>query len=1004
MDENIKITENWYIILGLEFDPNPIEDEKIIEQRIEEKKKFWSRESNNFKHGAEYRKYSQKIPIIKKQMLGDENIRKALIKDACEKTYKPIDNTLKLIKKNELPSDTIERVAEKYKVNFEIVEKRAKLLGIKIISSKSDYYKKIYETYYENKPKNADKYNGIKELLETFGVKDLYEFLYQKDSSIKNAYNLPCNELKQKAIEKKKKEFYRNDSTSGTGSKICGQCEDAFKDDSSKQLYDEYLSFNKRRKILDEIKEMYEITKEEFSLTSYNAYIEELTKLLKNPKLSEDLLRAFCIEKKIPIAVSKENTYAENSNIKVCRCGVINDVSDGRKVCKNCGLELQIKCPKCGIINDVNIKVCKCGFKFENIDKANSLCELASEAIDNIEFSVAKAYLSDADRYWPNSEKVKSLKEKLSNLEKRIGNIAEVMKSACEKKNYYEAKKQYLNIKKIFPKYLDTAIEEEINLSISNAETFKKKAQTSKVESEIIEACIKAYESCRDYPGIKEIISKYPPSEPRNLVVSPNSIAKANTISWNKSSSTGLVFYSVVRKEGTKPISVEDGTLIGRLNMCSITDRSIVSGVQYYYAVFAERGGVFSKGLVTERTIGNFFEISNVTVVSGDGLLQFSWSEIPENAEVNIARIVDGKEQNLNCNNKISFVDKGLVNDIEYKYHIFLSYISGVEKVFTKGLYITGKPISPPKSVEKLFVKYLENDKFEINWEDADDEEIQFYFSESLPDFLCGDLISLTKLESNMRSLIIKKTSNKSGIFNYSKENLIYIVGVIVKNGSVVIGKIARASKGGAVKIKNVNLVNGKILISINFPKNATGFVVLYRSDHFPEDITDINAKRKYIPLKQYEYDSGLIIDSNESQNYYFSVYAEFNLGGEKNYSSGTDYLFSNISKEIITYSVKVNKRIFGKNEVVLEFESENKKFLLPAIDIMSSIGSAPMFKKSAELFYEIESKQVDGTFKENIPFKKVPKDTYIKVFLKDENLKNKYQLKLKVNSDLKIS
>ena len=41
---------NWYIILELEFYPNPVNDEDVIRERIDEKSKFWSRNANNFQH------------------------------------------------------------------------------------------------------------------------------------------------------------------------------------------------------------------------------------------------------------------------------------------------------------------------------------------------------------------------------------------------------------------------------------------------------------------------------------------------------------------------------------------------------------------------------------------------------------------------------------------------------------------------------------------------------------------------------------------------------------------------------------------------------------------------------------------------------------------------------------------------------------------------------------------------------------------------------------------
>jgi hypothetical protein len=37
------MTDNWYIVLELPFDPSPEHDERVIAKQIEEKRAFWSR-------------------------------------------------------------------------------------------------------------------------------------------------------------------------------------------------------------------------------------------------------------------------------------------------------------------------------------------------------------------------------------------------------------------------------------------------------------------------------------------------------------------------------------------------------------------------------------------------------------------------------------------------------------------------------------------------------------------------------------------------------------------------------------------------------------------------------------------------------------------------------------------------------------------------------------------------------------------------------------------------
>ena len=115
--------------------------------------------------------------------------------------------------------------------------------------------------------------------------------------------------------------------------------------------------------------------------------------------------------------------------------------------------------------------------------------------------------------------------------------------------------------------------------------------------------------------------------------------------------------------------------------------------------------------------------------------------------------------------------------------------------------------------------------------------------------------------------------------------------------------------------------------------------------------------------------------------------------------------MFDNSPRENITYSISVNKKLFGDSSVVLEFEAENREFELPAIDVMSAIGNTPMFKSSAKLFHSIPAQHVDGSLQVRIPLPKgMAKDTYIKAFFKDEKAQTGNQLRLKLKSNYKIN
>lgn len=1007
------MADNWYVVLELEFDP-PMEDEQKIAERIEEKARFWSSKSTDFKMGPQYKTWLHSVPQIKKDMLGETNIRKQLASDACTIVYEPVDKLLKMIgRKGNITEEEGDKLSQKLKVSVELVKRRATQLGIKWIkTSDTKDYQSIYDKYYKSKPKNAASYEQKKEMLASFGVTDFYDFLYA-DTTIKNANRLPCETLRLRAEEKKKNEFYKHDPISSNGSKICGECELAFKDESSKETYDKYLEYIKRKAILEDVKYVADISG---SLTSeqVNEFTGQLTQIFRDRKLSEEVLTAFCKIEKISYSAQDSGENEKNGNIKICRCGCINDVSQGRKVCSNCGLELVIKCPVCGMENDVNVKVCNCGFQFGNIDKALALCEQAEYSIEILDFSVAKAHISDADKYWPNSLKVKALRERLREMEQRVGKEVAKMRDAVKQKKYCEAKKQYLDIQKLFSGYTDTAIEQEISQAITKAQKLFQQAKAAKTEKEVLELCAQAYDLCIDLPGVKELMP--PPPPVGGLEVKENAAMKANIISWN-STNDKSIRYVVVRSTTGWVQRIEDGEMIFRGSASSYSDKLIEPGIVYYYNVFSERAGIYSKGDKEDgKEVVNLFEISKVSVAASDASLQILWEILPQNATAEIYEVTaDGTEKLIATSLSDGYLISGLRNGTEYIYHVLLTYLVNGKKRVTKGVRIRGIPDCPPLPINSLMVKVAQDDNFEAVWFQEESYDVRLFGSTTKPKYREGDIVSINVLEQEMHPLQQKplspqtrqslKTNERGAAFQYQGAESLYITAVVVKGDSAVFGSIARAGKGESVNIKAIRPVNGQINIYLDAPTTATGFVVLYRFDQFPADIGDVQTIRKYIPLKQYQLNSALVLDTMEAKKYYFSVFAEFKRDGEKDYSSGANYLFDNAPRENISYSITVNKKMFGESTVILGFEAENREFDLPEIEIMSAIGNIPMFKASAKLFHSIPAQHVTGSLQVKIPLPKgMAKDTYIKAFFKEEKAQSGNQLRIKLKSNYKIS
>ena len=370
MAEDSRIINNWYIILGLEYYPVPEKDEKKIEARIEEKKRYWlSKESDPF-DGKKYRKYSNlaKTGIIRQEMLNEAR-REELIKDAQKKLFDPIDNFLKYIKNTEIKEEIVKEIAKRTQRQENLVIERIKISGRKILPS--EYNQKLYKNFYENINKNQDEFFEFlvfEKYLEILSKTNLYEFLASEGLDIKT--------LTQKQIDEKRKNLIKFDNETSAKKKLYSACEIILKSEDKLKKYDEYLKYLqylKVLKILDRAEQIYNLTDDKIPSEEF---INEIQKIVEDKEEAKSIFIGFCKEKKIPYTVYKKSSgtkeYKQNNN-----SGLKTEKED------------------------------------RYAEKSENLCIEALRAIKASRFEEAQKYLNDAKLYWPENDSIEVLEKKL---------------------------------------------------------------------------------------------------------------------------------------------------------------------------------------------------------------------------------------------------------------------------------------------------------------------------------------------------------------------------------------------------------------------------------------------------------------------------------------------------------------------------------------------------------------------------------------------------------------
>ncbi len=611
--------------------------------------------------------------------------------------------------------------------------------------------------------------------------------------------------------------------------------------------------------------------------------------------------------------------------------------------------------------------------------------------------------LESAENHDPKCPKIANVRKELNaeSVKKCSANRDSMLK-AIDEKRYCQANKDLTEIRRLYPSFT-CEYEAEINDSIAKATSFFNKAKAAKNDTDKITNCIQAHECCADLPGVEEQIP--PPNKAKGFEIKPDVYKKVNVLKW-ASSNDNLSSYVVVKSDTNQVRRIEDGTVIYKGKSCTYTDKDIIAGNTYYYNLFVERAGRYSECADDKHDgVTSLFDISGVSATPGNKIVNLTWNSVAKGATVNIYIKENGAYKLAASSMSTSCVLSSLTNNKQYDIKIVVEYNISGKKVETTGTELTVVPIAPIKPIDDMRIKSPDKGKFELIWTKSDDGVVEIYSSTSMPSYKAGDMISVDELKKQMnvqptKALSLNTATTLSPTENgatleYNGDKPLYLMAVVVRLGSAVTGKIVRASNSGIINARSVDKINNKLHIIIDEPKADSGiteFIVLYSNKAFPLEVTDANAKRKVITKKKFDSEHKLIIDMCDFTCYYFSIFAKIEMDGETSYSPPINCHY-NENKTAIAYSIKAKNSLFKK---VLEVKmATNDMSDLPSIDIVCMEGRMPINRNEGKVIHSHQkANSVNSIVIPLDPAIIKKKNVYIKAFLTDKTLINKYSIK----------
>ncbi len=423
MAEKNKIEHNWYEILELTFYPVAEENEEKIKNRIDEKRKQWIINGSDIIKGTDYKIYLNLYNkgIISEQMLGKNNIREKLIKDARNNYFKPIDDFLNAIGNIPITNEIIKKIAKESKRDEKLVVERIQQSGKKIDfdeakKTASDAYNN-YCNYMKKKFKFLTVFRGIDQHLKILHKKNLYDFLISEGLELKT--------LSVSKIDEKRLKLLKSDDETSAKRKLYSECEKMLKYTEIKTEYDDYLKYVKYKEvsvILSKIKKIFNVIGTTISKRQSDNFINEITEILKNEKEAREIFTNFCDENNFPYNISETSNNTNNNNTQN------NESFDNSETQKT----------------------------------SNKSCEKALEAIDEFRLADAQNYLKEAENYWSENPQIKIIKTKLNKIKEEIIREIEEIKNCIRNGNYGIAEEKYKQLKNKYPYLKNVEIEKSL--------------------------------------------------------------------------------------------------------------------------------------------------------------------------------------------------------------------------------------------------------------------------------------------------------------------------------------------------------------------------------------------------------------------------------------------------------------------------------------------------------------------------------------------------------------
>lgn len=962
--------KNYYLLL--ELDPDKATTWAVIEPQLKKKRNEWSTPHPTRK--LEFQTYRGLLPDIEAVLKNDETRRteaaeaKQLIAKLRSDALADLDQRLGIIgaKGYLAPGDVVTLVAAGGKKWTEPdVRDRAAKLGLEI---KQVAAAKPVGVGVDDVTRTA-----IDKALSVVGAEDLYALLalprMTSTAELKKAADTEYQRVRTHGDKSKPEVNARQE--------LYGHCLKLFDSNDERAKYDYSLS----RVRLAEIESLTAEAGSGEGRIGLRVMDELINRGKQKGIAKEEVIECVqTVAKKKGWLVELPN-QPEADNRELCRvCQTLGAVK--ATACAHCGTPFRRACPKCGDVNSSFVSNCaKCRFAICDMPLAERHLN-SSKGIATTDLPGALREVDQALAYWPGHPQAVAWKTKLdaqllelANRRQRVPELLARLKQQWASRQVQGVCQTIQELRQLDPQNTDLpkwlplveAAERAAATEIAAGRGHLKQGRFD----EAFGSFEKALAEFADNAEAMEALKACPPAPPSDAIASASLAGVA--VRWRPSPSRGRLEYVVLRKNGSPPTRLGDGSEVAITSAATHLDAQAPSGQRLYYAVFTRRLGVLSHQAAHAAPAVRSDEVRELVAQSGNGTVTLTWKPPSGAIRIEVWRKLHGEPARAGDGERVAcglntLVDSRRTNGIPVGYRVVAVFqnVDGQE-LASPGVTCLATPMQPPPPVALLELR-VGGGGYTASYSPPATGVVRVFASKEPREFPPGHILSARELATLDQPLVPAGPGMVSGTLASGQTEL-FLLPVTIDGATHVAGKPLARSWVPEVEKVEAEFRDEILTVSWSWPAGVERAVLVVDGERFAASPAAANAVRVTpVTVEQMRFSGGKVrIDVPFCPRLYLTVFAEINRRGTRQFASGsTPGARREIAprvQRVASYTIRSKRhlgRLFGPGNYAIELKADGPVDL-PELLVVSKPEGMPLAPDDGTVIYKVKPQRVNG-------------------------------------------